>query len=143
MQDVITGRRIKNFQEKDYRPFLQELALMAKEFECSPGKEVGSAIIKLNLVPGKHRIKAKVRRYPPDQRRFLYAYVERMLDMGFLAPSPTASWQESPSLVPKIGKAMFRVTSDLLPLNDDTIKEVWPIPPVDSKIQYFSGCTCF
>lgn len=68
----------------------------------------------------KHLVKAKLRKYPPSQRRFLDKYVDKLVEMGFFIPNPKASWQAAPHLVPKDSMAQFRKTIDLRPINTAT-----------------------
>lgn len=93
--------------------------------------------LKLRLIPGKHAVRARSRKDPPAQSKFFDAYVDQLVNMGFLLPNPTASWQASPLPVAKKGKATFRMTIDHSPINAVTIKEEWPMPHIDAEVQDF------
>lgn len=70
---------------------------------------------------GKMPVKVKVRKYPADQRRFLNAYLERLVEVDFFRPYLRVAWQAAPHLVPKNLKTKFRTTIDLRPVNAATI----------------------
>ena len=40
-------------------------------------------------------------------------------------------------------KAKFRITIDLRPLNNATVKESWPLSDVDAEMQDFFKSSCF
>ncbi len=89
-------------------------------------------------------VKAKARRYSPEQRAFLDKYIAQLIRMGFCEENATADWQEAPLLVPKrASRAKFRLAIDLRPVNSATIKEAWPMPHLDSEVNDFRGSCCF
>ena len=64
--------------------------------------------------------------------------------MDFVQNMPTAEWQAAPLLVAKPeSKERFRMAVDQRPVNAATIKEVWPMPHLDSEVSGFAGSTCF
>ena len=72
------------------------------------------------------------------------AYIDRLVEMGFLIPNPDAEWHAAPLLVPKPNsRAEFRMTVDLRPVNAATKKESWPMPHLESELQDFAGSACF
>ena len=98
----------------------------------------------MKLKPGSRPVRVKARRYSPDQREFLKKYVDKLVEMGFLKPSPHAQWQCAPLLVHKPNsKAKFRMTIDLHPINSATEKNSWPMPHIESELSDLAGSTCF
>eukprot|EP00171_Calliarthron_tuberculosum_P000781 IDg781t1 len=90
------------------------------------------------------QVKVKTRRYGADKREFLDAYVDQLVQMGFLIDMPTADWHAAPLIVPKPGsKAKWRMTVDTRPVNAATIQEAWPMPHLEAEINDFKGSTCF
>lgn len=108
------------------------------------GKPAKVPPMKIDLDTSKSPVKAKVRRYPHEQRKFLNKYVEKLVEMGFFIPNPKASWQAAPHLVVKHNsKAKFRTTIDLRPVNGATKKNQWPMPNIEAELQDFSNSRCF
>lgn len=99
--------------------------------------------MRVRLDPTKRPVRVKARRYSPDQRRFLDKYIDTLRKMDFVVDMPTASWQAAPLLVPKPGKATYRMAVDLRPVNAATVKEAWPMPHLESEVHDFAGSTCF
>lgn len=98
----------------------------------------------IKIKDGATPVRVKARRYPAFQRSFLNAYVDKLVEMGYLVPNKSVSWQCAPLLVPKPGSsAKLRMTIDLRPINSATKKEAWPMPHIDSELQDLSGSTCF
>lgn len=56
--------------------------------------------MKIYLDESKKPVRVKVRKYPADQRRFLDAYFEELVNMCFLKTCVQAEWQAAPHLVP-------------------------------------------
>lgn len=79
--------------------------------------------MRIDILPGKMRVKSKVRRYAPAQQSFLNKYVDTLVEFGFLKPNPDAEWQAAQHLVPKNSKANYRMTIDLRPVNAATVKK--------------------
>ena len=99
--------------------------------------------MRVRLETGKRAIKVKARRYSADQKEFLEKYVQQLVDMGFFIEMSTANWQAAPNLVEKKGRAKYRMTIDLRPVDSATAKESWPMPPLESEIHEFAGSKYF
>lgn len=100
--------------------------------------------MRVRLVEKERSIKVKARKYPQAQRKFFEKYIDTLEAMDFFFKMPTADWQAAPLLVPKPGsRAKMRMAIDLRPVNAATVKELWPMPHLDSEIQDFGGSTCF
>ena len=100
--------------------------------------------MRIDLNPKSRPVKVKARRYPSVQRQFLKTYIDKIVDMDFLFPNPSAEWQAAPICVPKpSSKAKFRLSIDLRPVNAATIKRAWPMPHLDSEMRDFAESKCF
>lgn len=96
--------------------------------------------MKIRLKPEKNPVKVRSRRYDFEKRAFLDKDVEKLIEMGFWKPMPTADWQAAPLIVPKPNsKAKWRRTVDTGPVNADTIEESWPMPHLETEINDFRG----
>ena len=100
--------------------------------------------MRVRLNEGDREIRVKVRRYSPDQRAFLDAYLQKLIELGFCEEKPTAAWQAAPLLMAKPNsRSKYRLAIDLRPVNAATIKESWPMPHLDSGVPEFRGSQVF
>lgn len=95
--------------------------------------------MKIALDESKACVKAKLRKYPADQRKFLDAYFEELVSMGFLKTRPQAEWKAVPYLVAKDSKCKYRTTLGLRPLNAARNPEKWPLTHTEAEITDFIG----
>lgn len=90
--------------------------------------------MKIEFYPSKSAVRVKSRRYPSNQRVFLKAYIEKLVEMGFFIPNPDATRQAASLCVPKApSKSKFRMAIDLRPVNAATIKKESPMPHIHPK----------
>ena len=98
----------------------------------------------VELKPNCKPARGKARRYPKEQREFLNKYTDTLEEMGLNRRNPDAEWVAVPLLVSKPNsKAKLRMTIDLRPVNAATMRQVSPMPHMDSECTDFKGSTCF
>ena len=129
---------------------LQRLAKIIKDyssvFRIRLGKSEPAKVkpMRVQVDPKFQPIHVKVRRYSPQQQKFLDKYVETLKRAGMWIDYPGAEWQAAPLLVHKPNsKAKYRVTVDLRPVNAATILESWPMPNLESALNEFRGSSAF
>ena len=91
--------------------------------------------LKENCLP----IRVKARRYSAEQREFLDAYLQKLVDLGFCEEMATATLL----VHKKESRSKYRFEIDLRPVNAATMKESWPMPHLDSEILELKGSVCF
>jgi hypothetical protein len=97
----------------------------------------GSAPMKVKsylpvLTPAFHPTKAKARRYPPVQMRFLREFISKYERLGILKRNGKSLWSSPVYLTPK-GES-FRFTVDLKKVNKNIVPRAWPMPMLDQDL---------
>lgn len=95
------------------------------------------------LDDNKNPVKEKEREYSEEQRKFLYLYFDKLMEMGLLKTCPQPWWQAAPHLLPRDSKSKFRTTIDLRPVNAATKVEQRPMPVIETELSLFIGSTHF
>ena len=95
--------------------------------------------IRIPLKEGVTPIQSKARRYPPQKQTFLSDTCAGLEGENLVRPVRSAEWVAAPLLVPKAPPAMFRMTVDLRPINNATVKDDRPMPNMDTMllVSYF------
>lgn len=98
--------------------------------------------IEVRLDEKEQTIRVTVRKYSPEQEMFMDTYIQKLAVYGYIKPSPIATWQSAPCLIPK-GKDRYRVPTGLPPVNTATIGETWLMPNLEAELAEFAGKKCF
>ena len=86
---------------------------------------------------------AKPRRYSEEQREFLKRFVTRLERYGFVRRVESPIWSHAPLLVRKKGKARWRMTIDLRPVNKFTLQTPSYMPSLESELSDFRQARCY
>jgi hypothetical protein len=78
-------------------------------------------------------VKAKLRRYNPEQSAFLKKTVNQLVDLKLLYRNPSAKWSSAVFLPPK-GDS-FRFTVDLRKVNQKIIPRAWTMPFLEIDLE--------
>jgi hypothetical protein len=105
----------------------------------SSGPPAKLPAMRIQLQPGASPVRAKVRKYPLEQREFLSSFVGELVTNGHAFRNPYATWCAAPLLVPTAGPGNFRFTVDLQPVNWVTVPTSWPMPHLESELGRVSG----
>lgn len=108
-----------------------------------PGPPAKVAPMKVELLPNCIPFRAKLRRYPPEQREYLKRFTNKLIEYGFAKENHHAEWASAPLLVPKTGTKDYRTTFDLRMVNKATRPTTWPMPHIQSEILDFQHSTVF
>ena len=73
-------------------------------------------------------VQSRARRYPPQKQAFLSDTCAGLEGENLVRPIRSAEWVAAPLLVPKAPPAMYRMTVDLRPINNATVKDDRPMP---------------
>lgn len=88
---------------------------------------------------GARPIKVRLSRYAQKSREFITNFIDKLVETGFLIEHPSATWQAAPLRVLKPGSTgKYRLVIDLKPVNTSTIKEQWPLPHIEYKLEDFT-----
>ena len=87
-----------------------------------------------------------VRRYKPEQKKFLQGTFDKLVEKGLLYKVETAKWLSAPHLVDKPlpgGEMTYRFTVDLRSINLATVPERQNLPTVEEELAKFAGAKYF
>ena len=89
-------------------------------------------------------IKQRARPVPYAVRDFVEKEIDRLLKLGIISPAdPGKCPFASPIVVVSKKDATWRMCVDFRQLNDQTIKDVYPLPRIDEIFTSLHGANCF
>lgn len=74
--------------------------------------------IKNTLDPSKKPVRVKVCKYPAEQQKFIDAYFDKLLEIGFFKVCAQVFFQAVPHLVPKELETEYQTTVDQQPVKN-------------------------
>jgi len=107
------------------------------------GKPAKLPPLKISLTNDAKPIRAKLRKYNPEQAVFLKSFVGKLEEKGHVYANPTSRWASCPLLVPKPGPSKFRFTVDLRAVNNYTEKFAYPMPILEHELTKLATATCY
>ena len=90
-----------------------------------------------NLKPDAKAVRCKARQYSTDQSEFLMEFTDTLVKYGLIYENYNAEWT-SPVQVDK-KETGFRMVVDLRAVNAQCESTSWPMPFLESIVQYLSG----
>ncbi|OMJ19860.1 Retrovirus-related Pol polyprotein from transposon [Smittium culicis] len=115
-----------SFQEDSEIPDI--LTEVANLFDPNPSIIKTKFPHRLRLLTQKP-VKVKMRRYSPEETRFLTEHVKELNNSGYARPS-ISPYSAKPLIVPK-SDGTPRVVINFRPLNKNTIRDEYPLPKID------------
>ena len=98
--------------------------------------------IRIPLKEGVTPVQSRARQYPPQKQAFLSDTCAGLEGENLVRPIRSAEWVAAPLLVPKAPPAMYRMTGDLRPMNDATVKELRPMPNMEMMLEVQKAHFC-
>ena len=102
--------------------------------------------IKYRMADGAKPWRSPSRSYTEHQKRFLEAFVDRLLRFGYIYKNPNSPWASGVHLVRKAGVDpdadildQYRLTVDLRGPNSATWQSQWPLPRLDDVQEKLVG----
>lgn len=141
----MTKRAKKNLPSKHHH----QLEEMVQEYEdvfhlnLTNGTPAYIALLKISLTKDAKPIRAKLRKYNPEQAVFLETFVGKLEAKGHVYSNPTSRWASCPLIVPKPGPSKFRFTVDFRAVNNCTEKFAYPMPILEHELTKLSKSTCY
>ena len=99
--------------------------------------------MRVEIKPGSTPIACSQRRYPPDARKFMERYANRILEYGFGEVTTEAKWIAAPVITEKPPPALFRFTMDYKNVNAVTEPISWRMPHIDAELVDVLGTKAF
>ena len=99
--------------------------------------------MRVEIKPGSTPIACSQRRYPPDARKFMERYANRILEYGFGEVTTEAKWIAAPVITEKPPPALYRFTMDYKNVNAVTEPISWPMPHIDAELVDVLGTKAF
>ena len=106
--------------------------------------------IKYRMSPGAKPWRAPTRSYTEHQQRFLDAFVDKLLNFGYIYRNPGAVWASGVHLVKKADAKsdddilqQYRLTVDLRGPNSVTLQSQWPLPKLSEIGAMLKGAKVF
>ena len=90
--------------------------------------------IRIPIKEGVTPVQSRARRYPPQKQAFLSDTCAGLEGENLVRPIRSAEWVAAPLLVPKAPPAMYRMTVDLRPINNATVKDDRPMPNMETML---------
>ena len=88
------------------------------------------AFHELNIIPAARQVRQKVRRFYPDLHQIIQTEVENLLRAGFIREVKYPEWLANVVVVLKKG-GKWRVCVDYIDLNEECLKDSFPLPHID------------
>ena len=105
--------------------------------------------VKFRLCPGAMPWKCHARKYSAEQKRFLEAFTDRLLNYGFIYKNTDTPYASPVHLVSKKAPSdadileKFRLTVDLRGPNAITLQKIWAMPRLDDIAEKLKGARFF
>ena len=99
--------------------------------------------LKITLTKEAKPIRAKLRKYNPEQADFLKSFVDKLESNEHFYSNPTSRWASCPLIVPKPGPSKFRFTVDLRAVNNYTEKFAYPMPMLEHELHKLASASCY
>lgn len=96
---------------------------------------------RIPLQPNLAPVKIKPYKYPHSQKSEIEKMVQQMLTEGLIEPSNSPF--SSPVILVKKKDGTWRLYTDYRALNAITVKDAYPIPPVDELLDELNGLNFF
>ena len=145
-QDEIMNALKEHFKEafsngmsSQYSKKLLELLIQRHVFgkKLGPDEPAHVTPFKTNLIEGAKPVRCKARQYTKEQSDFLFEFTNLLKQFGLIYENYNAEWA-SPVQVVKKEKG-FRMVVDLRAVNAQCEPTAWPMPFLESIVQYLSS----
>lgn len=91
------------------------------------------------LKPGAQPVRCKARRYSPEQSEFMAKFTDMLTKYGLVYENCNSKWASPVVVVRKPGNRGLRMCVDLRAVNAVCEATVWPMPFLESIVQYLAG----
>ncbi|XP_075486236.1 uncharacterized protein LOC142525832 [Primulina tabacum] len=92
----------------------------------------------LNILPGSHPVKQKMRHFGPEKDKVIDAQIKELLKAGHIREIQFPTWLSNVVLVPK-STGRWRMCVDFRDLNKACPKDHYPLPRIDQLVDSTSG----
>lgn len=141
---MLSRAKIEGFPEEHYKELEDLVWQHADSFDVSfsptPAKIDPLRIV---LTPDAKPVRVKLRNYSEEQRDFMKTLVTQLIDSDCLYPNPTSAWVSAPLIVPKTGPPGWRLTVDLRPVNQYTVRHQFPMPILEHELPKLAPSKCY
>jgi hypothetical protein len=121
-----------------------ELLIVRKDvFRIKLGSDAPASVTPFvtNLEPNARAVRCKARHYSNDQSDFLKEFTDTLVKYGLIFENYNTEWTSPVQVVKK--KKGFRILVDLRAVNAQCEATAWPMPFLESIVQYLSGSQCW